>query len=90
MRFLTILGALRAPFRPQWGHITAVFLLPIFNRFLRCVFITFRLPRGVPKWKSAVVARRSGAVVKQQLGSPSDGFTEVKPHLANLHLGAVP
>jgi hypothetical protein len=49
VRFLMILGALRHPFRPLWGHITAVFPLLIFSRFLRCVFITFRLPRGVPK-----------------------------------------
>ena len=32
----------------------------------------------------------SGTVVKHQLGSPSDGFTEVKHHLADLHPGAVP
>ena len=49
VRFVTILGALQAPFRPLWGHITAVCLLLIFSRFLRCVFITFRFPRGVPK-----------------------------------------
>ena len=89
MRFLTILAALRAPFRPLWDHITAVCLLLIFSQFVRCVFITFRLPRGVPIKVGGTGAAPSGALVKQQLGSASDGFTEVKPHLAHLQVGAV-
>ncbi len=65
--FLAILDALRAPFRHLWGHITAVFLLPIFSRFLRCVFITFRLPRGNPNGRRRPGRRPSGTVVKHHL-----------------------
>ena len=88
--FLTVLGALRAPFRHLWGHITAVFLLLIFSRYLRCIFITFRVPRGTPNGRRRHRRRPSGVLVKHHLASGSDGSTEVEPHLVNLHPGALP
>ena len=42
-----MLGALRAPFEHLWGHITVFVALLFFGRFVRCVFLTFRLPRDV-------------------------------------------
>ena len=77
-------GSLWAPL----GHITAFFPLLIFSRFLRCVFLTFRLPRGSlnGSWRHA--PGPSGALVKHHFGSGSDGSTEVERHSVNLHPGA--
>ena len=84
--FGCLADSLWAPLR----HITTFFPLLIFSRFLRCVFLTLRLPRGGPNRKSAAEAQGSGALVKHHLGSGSDGSTEVERHSVNLHLGALP
>ena len=48
LSFWSIFGALETPFGCLWGHLTPFFPLPIFSRFLRCVFLTFGLPQGGP------------------------------------------
>ena len=74
------LRALRTPFGHLWDHITMFFPLLIFSGFLRCAFLTFRLPRGGPNACRRHARGTCGTWVKQQCGFITSGFASVKPH----------
>ena len=84
-RFCWFLGALRTPFGHLWDHITMFFPLLFLSRFLRCVFLTFRLPRGGPNACRRLGRGPSGLQVKQHFGFITSGFASVKPQSVNLH-----
>ena len=84
------MGAWRTPFGHLWDDITMFFPLLIFSRFLRCVFLTFGLTRGVPEKVGGTGAAPSGLQVKQHFGFITSGFAPVKPQSVNLHPGDLP
>ena len=83
--FWSILDAVGTPFGRLWGHMAPFFPLVISSRFLRCVFLTFRLPQGGPNACRRLGRGPSGALVKQHFGFITSGFALVKPHSVNLH-----
>ena len=57
-----MLSASWHPFGRLWGHMKALFPLLFPSRFLRSVFMTFRLPGGAPNEHPAVGGAGSGIV----------------------------